>query len=195
MVQAHSAWKLEVHQVISQALVQLPRGFLRPPRPEAHRRVCPWQPTTDPEWHPPMCPQLRPSGTPLPCCAFGIWSLLGSNPNPNTAQNREFPLKTKPASKPKCTFEPLRRMSPHFTPPGRSRDQSRFGPDDLGPNHNPSFGTPPCDPLQNLTTPCARGPQAMQAHSEWNLEAQNAVSQALLQLPKRILEASETRGP
>ena len=35
----------------------------------------------------------------------------------------------------------------------------------------------------------------MQADSAWNLEAHHVVSQARLQLPERIPEASSTRGP
>ena len=49
--------------------------------------------------------------------------------------------------------------------------------------------------FQRLTTPRAWGPEAVQAHKAWNLEAQHVVSQAGLQLTQRIPEASSTRGP
>ena len=47
---------------------------------------------------------------------------------------------------------------------------------------------------QRLRTPLARGPEAVQADSAWNLEAHHVVSLAPLQLPERILEASSSRG-
>ena len=34
----------------------------------------PWQPKRDPDRHRPLCPQLSPSGRPLPCCGFGAWT-------------------------------------------------------------------------------------------------------------------------
>ena len=49
--------------------------------------------------------------------------------------------------------------------------------------------------FQRLTTPGAWGPEAVQAHLAWNLEAHHVVSQARLQLPERNAEASSTRGP
>ena len=49
--------------------------------------------------------------------------------------------------------------------------------------------------FQRLTAARAWGPEAVQAHTAWNLEAHHAVSQAGLHLPKRIPEASSTRGP
>ena len=51
----------------------------------------PWQPKRDPDRHRPLCPQLSPSGRPLPCCGFGAWNLLGPNPNRNPTLNREPP--------------------------------------------------------------------------------------------------------
>ena len=69
-VQADSARNLEAHHVISQARLQLPRGFRRPPRPRKEQHVWPWQPKRDPDRHRPLCPQLSPSGRPLPCCGF-----------------------------------------------------------------------------------------------------------------------------
>ena len=99
-VQADSARKLESHYVDSQARLQLPRGFRRPPRPGAYRRVRPWQPKRDPARHRPLCPQLSPSGRPLPCCGFGAWSLLGPNPNLNPTPIQEPLPKPKPASIP-----------------------------------------------------------------------------------------------
>ena len=49
--------------------------------------------------------------------------------------------------------------------------------------------------FQRLTTQGAWGPEAVQAHLAWNLEAQHVVSQARLQLPEWIEEASSTRAP
>ena len=69
-VQADSAWTLEAHHAESQARLQLPRGFRRPPRPGAQSRVWPWQPKTDPDRQPPLCPQPTPSGRPRACCGF-----------------------------------------------------------------------------------------------------------------------------
>ena len=73
-VQADSARHLEAHHVVSQARLQLPRGFRRPPRPREEQHVCPWQPKRDPDRHRPLCPQFSPSQRPRPCCAFGTWS-------------------------------------------------------------------------------------------------------------------------
>ena len=50
----------------------------------------PWQPKRDPDRHRPLCPQLSLSGRPLPCCAFGAWSLLGPNPNLTLRQTGNF---------------------------------------------------------------------------------------------------------
>ena len=86
-VQADSARHLEAHHVVSQARLQLPRGLRRPPRPREEQHVWPWQPKRDPDRHRPLCPQLSPSGRPLPCCGFGAWSLLGPNPTPNRTPN------------------------------------------------------------------------------------------------------------
>ena len=49
--------------------------------------------------------------------------------------------------------------------------------------------------FQPLNKPRVWGPEAMQAHMAWNVEAQHVISQARLQLPQRIPEASSTRGP
>ena len=116
-----------------------PRGFLRPPRPRSHQRVWPWQPKTDRERQPPLCPQLSPSGSPLRCCGLGAWSLLGPNPNPNRTPIRDPPPQPKPASNPNPASEPPSGAGPHLSPRGRSRDWSRFSPGDVpGPNPNPS---------------------------------------------------------
>ena len=123
-VQADSARNLEAHHVVSQARLQLPRGFRRPPRPREEQHVWPWQPKRDPDRHRPLCPQLSPSGRPLPCCGFGAWNLLGPNPNPNPTPNRDPPQKPKPASIPNPAFEPPSGVGPHFSPRGRSRDRS-----------------------------------------------------------------------
>ena len=63
----------------------------------------PWQPKRDPERHRPLCPQLSPSGRPLPCCGFGAWSLLV--PNPNHTPDMDPTPKPMPASKPNPAFE------------------------------------------------------------------------------------------
>ena len=106
-VQADSARHLEAHHVVSQARLQLPRGLRRPPRPREEQHVWPWQPKRDPDRHRPLCPQLSPSGRPLPCCGFGAWNLLGPNRNPNPTPNRDPPPKPKPASISNPAFEPL----------------------------------------------------------------------------------------
>ena len=138
-VQADSARNLEAHHVVSQARLQLPRGFRRPPRPREEQHVWPWQPKRDPDRHCPLCPQLSLSGRPLPCCVFGAWNHLGPNLNPNPTPNRDPPHKPKPASIPNPSFEPPSGMGPHISPRGRSLDRSRFGPGDVpGPNPNPS---------------------------------------------------------
>ena len=50
-----------------------------------------------------------------------------------------FPPNPKPASIPNPIFEPPSGMGPHFSPRGRSRDWSRFGPGDVpAPNSNNS---------------------------------------------------------
>ena len=90
-VQADSERNLEAHHVVSQARLQLPRGLRRPPRPREEQHVGPWQPKRDPDGHRPLCPQLSPSGRPLPCCGFSAWNLLGPNPNPNPTPNRDSP--------------------------------------------------------------------------------------------------------
>ena len=48
--------------------------------------------------------------------------------------------------------------------------------------------------FQRLTTPRAWGPEAVQADSAWNMEAQHDVSQSWLQVPERTEENSSTRG-
>ena len=42
-VQAHLAWNLEYHHVVSQTQLQLPERIPEPPQPGANRRVWPWQ--------------------------------------------------------------------------------------------------------------------------------------------------------
>ena len=138
-VQVDSARHLEAHHVVFQARLQLGRGFRRPPRPREEQHVWPWQPKRDPDQHRPLCPQLSPSGRPLPCCGFGAWNLQGPNPNPNPTPNRDTPPKPKSASILNPAFEPPSGMGPHFSPRGRPRDRSRFCPGDVpGPNPNPS---------------------------------------------------------
>ena len=117
-VQTDSARHLEAHHVVSQARLQLPRGLRRPPRPREKQHVWPRQPKRDPDLHRPLCPQLSPSGRPLPCCGFGAWNLLAPNPNSNQTPNREPAPKPKPASIPKPAFEPPSGMGPQFSPEG-----------------------------------------------------------------------------
>ena len=138
-VQADSARNLEAHHVVSHASLQLPRGLRRPPRPREEQHVWPWQAKRDPDGHHHMCPQLSPSGRPLPCFGFSAWDLLGPNRNRNPTPTRDPPLKPNPASIPNPAFEPPSGMGPHFSPRGISRDRSRFGSGDVpGPNSNPS---------------------------------------------------------
>ena len=61
-VQADLERNLDAHRVVSQAWLELPREFRRPPRPETYRRVWPWQPKRDPDLHRPLCIQLIPLG-------------------------------------------------------------------------------------------------------------------------------------
>ena len=119
-VQADSARNLEAHHVISQARLQLTRGFWRPPLTGADRRMWPWQPKTHPDRHRPLCPQLSPSWRPRPCCGFGAWSLQGHNPNLTPIPKQEPPPKPKPASIPNPAIELTSGMGPHFSPRGRS---------------------------------------------------------------------------
>ena len=105
-VQAESARNLEAQHVVSKAPLQLPRGFQRPPRPGAYRRVWPWQPKTDPDRHRPLCPQLSHSGRPLLCCGFGAWSLQVPNRKPNPTLIWDPPPKPKSAWIPNPEFEP-----------------------------------------------------------------------------------------
>ena len=49
--------------------------------------------------------------------------------------------------------------------------------------------------FQRLTTPRAWGPEAVHDDLAGDLEDHHVVSQAQLQLPERIPEASSTRGP
>ena len=51
-----------------------PSGFWRFPRSGAQLGVLPWQTKTDPDGHPPSCPQPSPSGRPLYFCGFIVWS-------------------------------------------------------------------------------------------------------------------------
>ena len=90
-VQADSARILEAPHVVSQAGLQLPRGFRRPPRPREEQHVWPWQPKRDHDRHRPLYPQLSPSGRPLPCCGFGAWNILVPNRNPNPTPTGTLP--------------------------------------------------------------------------------------------------------
>ena len=165
-------------QVFSQARLQLPWRIPEASSTGAHRRAWPWQPKTDPDRHPPLRPPLSPSGRLLPCCAFGAWSLLGPNPNPIPTRNWEpSPNLRLPRT---LTLNLGRRVAGALTLAleGISRDPSRFGPGDVpGPNPNPSYGCLPVrTQFQRVTTPRAWGPEAVQAHSAWNPEAQSRCS-------------------
>ena len=137
-VQAHSACNLEAHTVLAQAQLHLPEGIPETSLPGAHGRMWPWQPKSDHYRHRPLGPQLSPSERPAGALLWvRRWSLLGPNTNPTP--KRDPPLKPKPASNPNPGGEPPSGMGPHFSPRGRSRDRSRFGPGDVpGPNPNPS---------------------------------------------------------
>ena len=138
-VQTHSAWNLEDHHVISQARLKLPEMILEASPTRAWRYVWPCHPKTESDRHPHLCPELSPSGRPLPCCEFGAWNLLGHIPNPKTTSIREPPMKPKRSSNPNPTLVSPGRMGPHFSTRGRSRERSAFGTGDFpGPNSNPS---------------------------------------------------------
>ena len=86
-VQADSARNLEAPHVVSQAWLQLPRGFRRPPRPREEEHVWQWQPKRDPDRHRPLCPQLSPLRRPLPCCGSApgtSWDLTQTLTLPRT---------------------------------------------------------------------------------------------------------------
>ena len=76
-------------------------------------------------------------------------------------------------------------MGPYFSPRGRSRDRSRFGPGCVpGPNSDSTeCSVPMGTQVQRLTTPRAWDPEAVQVDSARNLKAHHFVSQARLQLP------------
>ena len=141
--------------------------------PAEEQHVWPWQTKRDIDRHRPLCPQLSPSGRPLPCCGLGAWNLLGPNPTPNLTPNRDTPPKPKPALIPNPSFEPPSGMGPHFSPRGRSQDRSRFGPVDVtGPNPKPSLGSLPMGTqFQRLTASHAWGPEAVRLtrHGTWKL--------------------------
>ena len=127
--QKYWACNLEHQHVFSQAWLHFPGGFQRSTRIVAHRVVWPWKPKTNPDQHPPLCPQLSLPGRQMQCCGFSAWSLLGPNPNPTPNQNPQ--PKPNLISKPNPASEPPSGMGPHFSPRGRSQDWSRFGPGDV----------------------------------------------------------------
>ena len=106
-VQAHAAWKVEAHHVVSRAWLQLPDRIPEAPPSGANRRVWPWRPKRDPDQHRPLCPQFSPSQKPRPCCGFDARNFLGPNPNPNPTPNWDPPPKPKPASIPNPAFDRL----------------------------------------------------------------------------------------
>ena len=65
----HGTWKLTMS--FPRPGCSCPSGFRRTTRPREEQHVWPWQPKRDPDRHRPLCPQLSPSGSPLPCCGFG----------------------------------------------------------------------------------------------------------------------------
>ena len=73
-VQAHAAWNMEAHHVVSQAWLQLPERIPEAPPSGADRSVRPWQAKRDLDRHCPLCPQCRPTQRPRPCCGYGAWS-------------------------------------------------------------------------------------------------------------------------
>ena len=97
----------------------------------------------------------------MPCCGFGVWSLFCPNPNPNRTPNRDPSPKHKAASKTNTVLVRPCPMGPHFSPRGRSRDQSRVSPGDVpGPNPHPISGTLPMGTqFHRLTRPRAWGPK------------------------------------
>ena len=151
----------------------------------------------DPDRHCPLCPQLTNSGRKLFCCGFGTWSLQGPTLTLTLTLLRTGNLHQNLSLTHTLTLHFSRLVhAPHFSPRGRSRDRSRFGPGDVpGGNPNPSYGSLPMGTqFQRLKTPRAWDTEAVHADSAWNLEAHHVVSQAWLQLHERIPEASSTRG-
>ena len=67
--------------------------FLRPNRPVAHRVVWPWNPKTSPDRHPPLCPQLSPSGRQVHCYVFSALNLLGTKSDPISNPHQKPQLK------------------------------------------------------------------------------------------------------
>ena len=126
-VQADSAWTWKLTMSFPRPGCSSAKGFRRLPPVGANRSVWTWQPKTDPERHSPLCPQLSPSGRPLPWFVFGAGSLMGPNPNINRTSNRDPPPKVKPASIPNPGIELPSGTGPYFSPRGRSQDWSRFG--------------------------------------------------------------------
>ena len=97
-VQADSAGNLEAHHVVSQARLHLPWRIPESTSTRVPITCVALGAKTDPDRHPPLCPQISPLGRSLPCCGFSAWSLLGPNTNPKPTPNRDPPLKPKPAS-------------------------------------------------------------------------------------------------
>ena len=192
-VQAKSAWNLEAHHVVSQARLQLAERIPEAYLTRAHRIIWPWQPKTNSDWHPSLCSQLSPSWRPLLCCGLGAWSLLGPNPNPTSREN--------PPLKPKVASNSIPKI---YHPVAWTLTSALEGDHEIGGalslamsvhHPNPSSGCLPMETQsQRMLTPRAWCSEAVQAHSGWNMEGQYVVSQAQLQLPERIPEASLTRG-
>ena len=110
VVEADSALNLEAHHVVSFARLHLPERIPEVSSTRGRSKFVAVAVKTDPGRHRPLCPQLRPSGRPLPWCVFGAGGLMGPNPNTNRTTNQDPPPKVKPASKPNPAIEhpPLR---------------------------------------------------------------------------------------
>ena len=163
----------EGQRVVCKPCCSCPRGFLWPALPGNHRLLWRLQPKADPDRHPPLGPPLSPSRRHCPAggSAPGTsWDLtLTLNPPRTGTRHRNLSL-------PRTLTLHLSRLVAWALAAaleGLSRDQSRFGPGDVpGPNPNPSYGRLPVrTQFQRVTPPRAWGPEAVQAHSAWNLEA------------------------
>ena len=165
----------EGQQVVCKPCCSCPRGFLWPALPWNHRLLWRLQPKSDPDRHPPLCPPLSPSRRHCPAVGSApgtSWDLtLTLNPPRTGTRHRNLSLPRT------LTLHLSRLVAWALTAAleGISRDQSRFGPGDVpGPNPNPSYGCLPVQTqFQRVTTPRAWDPEAVQAHSAWNPEAQS----------------------
>ena len=131
----------------------------------------------------------------LPCCGFGTWNLLGPNPNRILTPYRDPPLKPKHAS---SLILHLSRLLAWALTSALEGDHETGVASAVSTSLDRTLTLAKAlaswGPNQGLTASRAWGPEALQADSARNLESQHVVSQAGLQLPKWIPEASSTTG-